>query len=213
MLSGLLWLCPVKRTRHVPRGWFLSLPLGPGQGHAISALRSPTHFHPIQLLILSHLAPALPLLIFPRAWEPSCGLLLRGLGSGACAGVCAGAGLGSMLCSAGAGCSSPVHPCCSTLIFLECLVFVGCGDGGTCLGVSVDPGHGVLSLEWWMLGSDPMLLGAGEGRRADWFLFGRSVRRCPTEVFGSGALSLATGRVHSAFWCSHHMALLGCCGN
>lgn len=144
MLSGLLWLCPVKGTRHVPRGQFLSLPQGPGQGNAISALHSPTHSHPIQLLILSHLAPALPLLIFPRAWEPSCGLLQRSLGSEACSGVCAGGGLGSMLCSAGAGCLFPLHPCCSTLIFLRCLFFVGCGDGGTCLGMSMNPGLGLV---------------------------------------------------------------------
>lgn len=196
MLSGLLWLCPVKGTRHVPRGQFLSLPWGPGQGRgAISALCSPTHFHPIQLLVFSHLAPALPLLMFPRAWEPSCGLLLRSLGSGACAGVCAGAGLGSMLCTAGAGCSFPLHRCGSTPIFLGCLFFVGCGDGGTCLGVSVNPGHGVLSLEWWLLGSDPVLLGAGEGRRAGWCLLGRGMRRCSPEIFGSDALSLAAGRV------------------
>lgn len=140
-------------------------------------------------------------------------LLRTSLGSGACAGLCAGAGLGSMLCSAGAGCSLPLHPCCSASIFSGCLIFVGCGDGGfrgvneswpgTCLGVSVDPGHGILSLEWWLLGSGPVLLSAGEGTRAGWCLLGRGTRRCLPEMFGSGSLSLAAGRVHSAFWCSH----------
>lgn len=205
MLSGLLWLCPVKGTCHVPRGQFLSLPWGPGQC-SISALStrtgtlyqcsSLTHSFPSHLVADTFpLAPALLLLLFPRAWEPSCGLLLRSLGSGACACVCAGAGLGSILCTAGAGCSLPLHPCCSTPIFLGCLVFAGCGNGGTCLGVSVDPGHGVFSLEWWLLGSDPVMLGAGEGRRTGWCLLGRWMRRCSPEMFGSDALSLAAGRV------------------
>lgn len=80
MLSGLLWLCPVKGTHHLPRGQLPSPPQG--QGCAVSALCSPTHFHPAQPLILSHLAPALPLLVFPRVWELSCGCIPRRQGWG-----------------------------------------------------------------------------------------------------------------------------------
>jgi len=192
-LPGLLWPCPGKGTRHLPRG---QLPPPPrGRGRAISALRSPTHFHPAWPLILSHLTPALPLLVFPRAREPSCGRLRRSQGWGV-------SKRGSVLEPSQGPCPAPlaqgVHclsiPLAGLPSFWDASFFGGCGAGGALLwGVPVDPGCGGLSPERWLLGSSPVTLGAWGGQHGWCLLGGRGGEEVPPG--DAGALSSAVGRV------------------
>lgn len=73
----------------------------------------------------------------------------------------------------------------------------------------MNPGRGISSLDWWLLGSDLVLLGAGEGARAGWRLLGRGMRRCLPEMFG---FVLGSRKGPQCLLLLPPMAVLGCYG-
>lgn len=190
MLSGLLWLCPAKGTHHLPRGQLPSPPQG--QGCAVSALRSPTHFHPAQPLILSHLAPALPLLVFPRVWELSCGWSQGARAGGVCVGVCTGAELGSVPSSPGAGRSFPFIPVAALPSFRDACFLGAVVLGRLVWGCQWILGGGIV-LRVVAVGVQPHALGCWGGQWG-WCLLGRRVKRCPPGMLGLRCFVLGSGK-------------------
>lgn len=137
-----------------------------GQGCAVSALCSPTHY-PIQPMILSHRDPALPPLVFPRVWEPSRGAGAEGERVRVCAWL--------LWCRM-------FHLTCSTPLFWGCLLFGAVVLGRIAWGSQWMAGVGVVPRVV-AVDVQPCASGCWVGQRGC-CLLRKGVRSCPLGMLG-----------------------------